>query len=129
VDKGIFRLANFQGFVAFLEDSRPPLTRLILSKRKNSAYNVLHRHNILEGVPGMAYLEGYLQRQSTQDADEHTGYVLQVEVEMSAVQNVEELVNEQVAITGEVEIIDYPDRGKELVFRATLAAAIEEEAE
>lgn len=80
----------------------------------------------------MAYLEGRLQRQSDQETGEegeHTGYVLRVEVEMSAVQNVEELVDEQIAITGEVEIVDYPDRGKELVFRATSAAAIEEEEE
>lgn len=77
----------------------------------------------------MAYLEGRLQRHGTGDEGEHTGYVLCVEVEMSAVQNVEELIEEQVAMTGEVELVDYPDRGKELVFRATSAAAIEEEAE
>lgn len=77
----------------------------------------------------MAYLEGRLQEHSTGDEGEHTGYVLRVEVEMSAVQDVEELIDEQVAITGEVEIIDYPDRGKELVFRATSAAAIEEDTE
>lgn len=77
----------------------------------------------------MAYLEGRLQRQSDAEAGEHTGYVLQVEVEMSAVQNAGELVDEQIAITGEVEIVDYADRGKELVFRATSAAAIEEEEE
>lgn len=77
----------------------------------------------------MAYLEGRLQEYSTGDEGEHTGYVLRVEVEMSAVRNVEELLDEKVAITGEVEIIDYPDRGKELVFRATSAAAIEEDTE
>lgn len=75
----------------------------------------------------MAYLEGYLQRHNAEDEDEHTGYVLQVEVEMSAVRNVEELVEERIALTGEVEIVDYPERGKELIFRATSAAAIEEE--
>lgn len=77
----------------------------------------------------MAYLEGRLQRQSAEEEVEHTGYVLRIEVEMSAIQNVEELVDEQIAITGEVEIVDYPERGKELVFRATSAAAIEEEAD
>ncbi len=76
----------------------------------------------------MAYLEGQLRR-SSETEGEHTGYVLEVEVEMSAVQNTEELVDEQVAVTGEVEILDYPERGKVLVFRATSAAAIEEEAE
>jgi hypothetical protein len=77
----------------------------------------------------VAYLEGRLQRHDAGDEGEHTGYVLRVEVEVSALQNVEELIDEQVAITGEVEIVDYPDRGKELVFKATSAAAIEEEAE
>jgi hypothetical protein len=76
----------------------------------------------------MAYLEGQLRRRNETE-DEHTGYVLEVEVEMSAVQNAGELVDEQVAVTGEVEILDYPERGKVLVLRATSAAAIEEEAE
>ncbi len=76
----------------------------------------------------MAYLEGQLRRRNESEG-EHTGYVLEVEVEMSAVRNAEELVDEQMAITGEVEILDYPERGKVLVFRATSAAAIEEEAE
>ena len=76
----------------------------------------------------MAYLEGQLRRRNETEG-EHTGYVLEVEVEMSAVQNTGELVDEQVAVTGEVEILDYPERGKVLVFRATSAAAIEEEAE
>ena len=76
----------------------------------------------------MAYLEGQLRRRN-ETGGEHTGYVLEVEVEMSAVQNAGELVDEQVAVTGEVEILDYPDRGKVLVFRTTSAAAIEEEPE
>ena len=73
----------------------------------------------------MAYLEGRLQRYSGDG--EHTGYVLQIEVEMSGVENVEELLGEHIALTGDVEIIDFPERGKELVFRATSAAGIEEE--
>ena len=73
----------------------------------------------------MAYLEGRLQRYS--EEGEHTGYVLQIEVEMSGVENVEELLGEHIALTGDVEIIDFPERGKELVFRATSAAGIEEE--
>ena len=76
----------------------------------------------------MAYLEGELRRRSGAES-EHTGYLLEVEVDMSAVQNAGELIDEQVAVTGEVEILDYPERGKVLVFRATSAAAIEEEAE
>ena len=74
----------------------------------------------------MAYLEGQL-RTSTQSDLEHTGYVLEVEVDMSAVGIADEIVGEQVAVTGQVEIVDYPERGKVLVFRATSAAAIEEE--
>ena len=76
----------------------------------------------------MAYLEGQLRRRD-EGGGEHTGYILEVEVEMSAAQNAGELVGEQVAVTGEVEILDYPERGKVLVFRATSAAAIEEETE
>ncbi|MCA1729802.1 MAG: hypothetical protein LC751_10470 [Actinobacteria bacterium] len=79
----------------------------------------------------MAYLEGRL-RDNTPGAEreqEHTGYVLEVEVDMSAVQNTEELVNGRVAITGDIEFVDYPEQGKELVFRATSAAEVEEETE
>lgn len=75
----------------------------------------------------MAYLEGNLQRFNGEG--EHTGYVLQIEVEVSGVENVEELVGEHIALTGNVEIIDFPERGKELVFRARSAAGIEEETE
>ena len=78
----------------------------------------------------MAYLEGQLRENGVDELEgEHTGYVLEVEVDMSAVQNVREILGEQVAVTGEVEIVDYPERGKVLIFRATSAAAIEEEME
>jgi hypothetical protein len=77
----------------------------------------------------MAYLEGRLQGDGVGTGGEHTGYVLEVEVDMSAVQNAGEIVGEQVAVTGEVEIVDYPERGKVLIFKATSAAAIEEEVE
>jgi hypothetical protein len=77
----------------------------------------------------MAYLEGQLRGGEIETGGEHTGYVLEVEVDMSAVQNAREIVGEQVAVTGEVEIVDYPERGKVLIFRATSAAAIEEEVE
>ncbi len=76
----------------------------------------------------MAYLEGQLRGDVGGGSEgEHTGYVLEVEVDMSAVQNTQEIVGEHVAITGEVVIVDYPERGKVLIFRATSAAAIEEE--
>ena len=78
----------------------------------------------------MAYLEGQLRGNIADESEgEHTGYVLEVEVDMSAVQNAQEILGEQVAVTGEVEIVDYPERGKVLIFRATSAAAIEEEIE
>jgi hypothetical protein len=77
----------------------------------------------------MAYLEGRLRGSEVGSGDEHTGYVLEVEIDLAAVQNAQEIVGEQVAVTGEVEIVDYPERGKVLIFRATSAAAIEEEAE
>ncbi len=77
----------------------------------------------------MAYLEGQLRGNAVGAGGEHTGYVLEVEVDMSAVQNAQEIVDEQVAVTGEVVIVDYPERGKVLIFRATSAAAIEEELE
>jgi hypothetical protein len=77
----------------------------------------------------MTYLEGQLHIRADEAEGEHTGYVLEVEVDMSSVENLGELVNGEVAVTGEVEFVDYPDRGKVLVFRATSAAAIEDEAE
>lgn len=77
----------------------------------------------------MAYLEGRLRENVPGSKGEHTGYVLEVEVDVSAVQDLEELVDGQVAMTGSLEFADYPERGKELVFRATSAAAIEDEVE
>ena len=77
----------------------------------------------------MAYLEGQLRGDVVIPGGEHTGYVLEVEVDMSAVQNAQEIVGEHVAVTGEVVIVDYPEGGKVLIFRATSAAAIEEEIE
>jgi hypothetical protein len=75
----------------------------------------------------MGYLEGRLRGVS--GPEDHTGYVLEVEVDMSAVQDAREIVDEQVALTGSLEIVDYPERGKVLVFRATSAAAMEEDAD
>ena len=61
------------------------------------------------------------------EAGEHTGYVLEIEVDVSAVQDAEGLANEQVALTGDIEFVNFPERGKILVFRATSAATIDEE--
>jgi hypothetical protein len=77
----------------------------------------------------VTYLEGRLRESVPVSGEEHTGYVLEVEVDISAVQDTEELLNGQVAITGSLEFVDYAGRGKELVFKATSAAAIEEEVE
>ena len=77
----------------------------------------------------MVYLEGQLRGNTVGPEGEHAGYVLEVEVDMSAVRNTEELVNGDIAVTGDVEFVDHPERGKILVFRATSAAAVEEEVE
>ena len=73
----------------------------------------------------MAYLEGQLREVT--EAGEHTGYVLEIEVDVSAVQDAEGLANEQVALTGDIEFVNFPERGKILVFKATSAATIDEE--
>ncbi len=76
---------------------------------------------------GMPYLEGRLRKHTPAESEgEHTGYVLEIEVDMSAVKDAEGLVDEGVAITGGVEIVDYPERGKVLLFRATSAAGMDE---
>ena len=75
----------------------------------------------------MAYLEGRLRVRTGDPEGEHAGHVLEVEVDMSAVGDAAELAGEQVAVTGDVEIVDYPERGKVMVFRATSAAAMDEE--
>ena len=75
----------------------------------------------------MAYLEGRLRMHTGGSESEHAGHVLEVEVDMSAVGDAGELADEQVAVTGEVVIVDYPERGKVIVFRATSAAAMDEE--
>ena len=77
----------------------------------------------------MAYFEGQLKRAHTESGEEHTGYVLETEVDMSAIQDADELVGDQIAVTGDVEIVDFPERGKILVFRATSVAVLEEDDE
>ena len=75
----------------------------------------------------MSYLEGRLRKHVPAEAEgEHTGYVLEIEIDMSAVRDAEGLAGEGVAITGEVEIVDYPERGKVLLFKATSAAGMDE---
>jgi hypothetical protein len=77
----------------------------------------------------MAYFEGQLNRADTEPGEEHTGYVLETEIDMSAIQDVDELLGGQIAVTGDVEIVDFPERGKILVFKATSVAGLEEDEE
>jgi len=77
----------------------------------------------------MAYFEGQLRRATTEAGEEHTGYILETEIDMSAIQDVEDLIGDQIAVTGDVEIVDFPERGKILVFRATSVAVLEEDEE
>lgn len=77
----------------------------------------------------MAYFEGWLRRAENEPEGEHTGYLLEIEADMSAVEDVEELVGDQLAVTGDVEIVDYPERGKIMVFRVTSSAVLEEDEE
>lgn len=75
----------------------------------------------------MAYFEGHLRRAT--DEEGHDGYILEVEVDLSAVQNAGEMVGRQVAVTGDVEIISDSERGKILILRAASAAEMDEEEE
>jgi hypothetical protein len=77
----------------------------------------------------MAYFEGQLNRADTEPGEEHTGYILETEIDMSAIQDVDELLGGQIAVTGDVEIVDFPERGKILVFKATSVAVLEEDEE
>jgi hypothetical protein len=77
----------------------------------------------------MAYFEGQLKRATTEVGEEHTGYVLETEIDLSAIQDADELVGDQIAVTGDVEIVDFPERGKILVFRASSVAVLEEDEE
>lgn len=76
----------------------------------------------------MAYLEGKLLAHADSSdgtGGEHTGYVLEVELDVSEVGDADDLIGEHVALTGDVRMLDFPERGKILVFKATSAAAIE----
>lgn len=75
----------------------------------------------------MAYLEGWLRRAENEPEGEHTGYVLEIEADLSGISSLEELVGDQLAVTGDVEIVDYPERGKIMVFKVTSSAVLEED--
>lgn len=77
----------------------------------------------------MAYLEGWLRRADNEPEGEHTGYVLEIEADLSAIEDVEDLIGDQLAVTGGVEIVDYPERGKIMVFKVTSSAVLEEDEE
>jgi hypothetical protein len=53
--------------------------------------------------------------------------VLETEIDMSAIQDADELVGDQIAVTGDVEIVDFRERGKILIFRTTSVAVLEED--
>jgi hypothetical protein len=95
-------------------------------KALGSDYATIISYNSTERRTLVAYLEGQLRRSSDEVEDEHTGYLLEVEVDMSAVDDVEGIIDGQVAVTGEVEFVDYPERGKILVFRVASVAEVEE---
>jgi hypothetical protein len=94
---------------------------------RESGYHVPNCHP--ERGSTIAYFEGQLKRATTEAGEEHTGYVLETEIDMSAVQDADDLVGDQIAVTGDVEIVDFPERGKILVFRATSVAVLEEDEE
>lgn len=77
----------------------------------------------------MAYFEGQLRRKTNDTEEEHTGYVLETEIDLSAIEDADDLVGDQIAVTGDVEIVDFPERGKILIFKATSVAVLEEEDE
>lgn len=77
----------------------------------------------------MAYFEGQLRRKTNDTEEEHTGYVLETEIDLSAIDDADDLVGDQIAVTGDVEIVDFPERGKILIFKATSVAVLEEEDE
>ncbi len=77
----------------------------------------------------MAYFEGWLRRADNEPEGEHTGYLLEIEADMSVVEDVEDLVGDQLAVTGDVEIVDYPERGKIMIFKVTSSAVLEEDEE
>ena len=75
----------------------------------------------------MAYFEGQLKQADTEAGGENTGYVLEIEMDVSAIEDADELLGDQIAVTGDVEIVDFPERGKILVFKATSVAVLEED--
>ncbi len=75
----------------------------------------------------MAYLEGWLRRAENEPEGEHTGYMLEIEADLSGISGLEELIGDQLAVTGDVEIVDYPERGKIMVFKVTSSAVLEED--
>lgn len=77
----------------------------------------------------MAYFEGQLRRKANDTEEEHTGYVLETEIDLSAIEDADDLVGDQIAVTGDVEIVDFPERGKILIFKATSVAVLEEDEE
>ena len=69
----------------------------------------------------MAYLEGQLRGGIVAVGDEHTGFELTVEVDMSAIEDADTLADKTVAVSGEVFLKNYPERGPFLILEAKRA--------
>ncbi len=69
----------------------------------------------------MAYLEGRLEGEIVGIGGEHTGFELAVEIDMSAIPNSAELHRKTVAVSGEVFLKNYVERGPVLIFEAKRA--------
>jgi hypothetical protein len=74
-----------------------------------------------KGVSRVAYLEGQLRGGITAIGGEHTGFELTVEVDMSAIDGADTLADKTVALSGEVYLKNYTERGPVLIFEAKRA--------
>jgi hypothetical protein len=55
--------------------------------------------------------------------------ILELKIDISGARNAQEFLDEQVTVIGEVEIMDYLERRKVLIFGVTSAATLEEDSE
>lgn len=71
----------------------------------------------------MAYLEGQIQGGINAVGGETTGYQLTVDVDLSAIENADQLDGQTVGVSGEVVLVNYTESGPKLVFKAVEATA------
>jgi hypothetical protein len=74
-----------------------------------------------KGILNVAYLEGQLSGGIVAIGGEHTGFELAVEVDMSAIRDASGLDGKTVALSGEVYLRNYTERGPVLIFEARRA--------